>query len=110
MIHIDMNDTYKNNKMSYYQDHEEDDIKVVQYTKEYTMRVLGMTEEDIRKYGCPSALKYDGCDVVIPIPSIKSVRSNMRKIVKTESTTNDEKDLNKLAKIVSTKLAKEFFL
>ena len=96
--------------MSYYEESKQGNITVVQYTKEYTIKVLGMTEEDIQKYGCPSALKYDGCDVVIPIPSIKSVRSNMRKFVKSESKTNDEKDPKKLAKIVSTKLAMEFFM
>ena len=95
--------------MSFYKDLRSSDVKVIEYNKDYAIRNLGMTIEDIDKYGCPMGLKYEGCDVVIPIPSNKSVRSNMKKVIQKEQEET-KFDSRKAGEIVSTKLAKEFFM
>lgn len=100
--------------MAYYKDFRSSDVKIVVYDDDYVINNLGMTRQDIEKYGCPMGIKFEGCDVVIPIPSKNSVRSNMKKIIKTESRSKEHEGKNltreQIGKIISTKLAKEFFM
>lgn len=86
-----------------------DDVRVVVYSLEYTRDVLGMSEEDIGRYGLPRALKYKGCDVLVPIPSGKSTRSSMKKLLKQRAMEYPEKNDRELASDISTEMASNYF-
>ena len=85
------------------------DVYVVEYTEEYAKRVIGVSDEEIAKYGLPKALKYEGCDVLIPIPSLKSTKSSMRKLVKTKSKDSPEKNKTDISNDISDDLASTYF-
>jgi len=85
------------------------DVYVVEYTEEYAKNVIGVTDEEISKYGLPTALKYDGCDVIIPIPSFRSTKSSMKKLVKEKAGISPDKSKSELAEDVSTELASNYF-
>ncbi len=86
-----------------------DDVRVVVYSLEYTRGVLGMSEEDIGRYGLPRALKYKGCDVLVPIPSGKSTRSSMKNLLRQRSQKHPEKSPRDLASDISTEMASSYF-
>ena len=85
------------------------DVYVVEYTEEYSKNVLGVTDEEMTKYGLPMALKYEGCDVLIPIPSSRSTKSSMKKLVKKKAESSPEKGKSILAEDISTELASKYF-
>jgi len=84
-------------------------VYVVEYTEEYAKNVLGVTDEEMSKYGLPMALKYEGCDVLIPVPSSRSTKSSMKKLVKEKSGDSPDKSKSELAEDVSTELASNYF-
>ena len=85
------------------------DVYVVEYTEEYSKRVIGISDEEIKKYGLPKALKYEGCDVLIPIPSLKSTNSSMRKLVKQKAKDSPDKSKSELSNDISDDLASKYF-
>ncbi len=86
-----------------------ENVYVVEYTEEYAKNVLGVTDEEMDKYGLPMALKYDGCDVLIPIPSSRSTKSSMKKLVKQKAESSPEKSKSELSDDISTELASNYF-
>ena len=81
---------------------EGDDVSIVIYSQEFATEKLGITKEDVEKYGPPRALKYKNCEILIPIPSYRSVR---KLITKMESNNTD----NLSDEEISMKIAENFF-
>lgn len=85
------------------------EVRVVIYSFKYTRDVLGMSEDDIAKYGLPRALKYEGCDILVPIPSGRSTRSSMKKLIKQRASQEPGKSSEELALDISTEMASNYF-
>jgi len=85
------------------------DVHVVEYTEEYSKRIIGISDEEIKKYGLPKALKYKGLDILIPIPSLKSTKSSMRKLVKHKANDSPEKSKTEISNDISDELASKYF-
>lgn len=81
---------------------EGNDVSLVIYSQEFATEKLCITKEDVEKYGPPRALKYKNCEILIPIPSYRSVRKLIRKM---ESNNTD----NLSDEEISMKIAENFF-
>jgi len=57
-------------------------IGVVIYSQEFATDKLGITKEDVEKYGPPRALKYKNCNILIPIPSYRAVKKIVKNMEK----------------------------
>jgi len=81
---------------------EGDDVSVVIYSQEFATDKLGITKEDVEKYGPPRALKYKNCNILIPIPSYRAVKKIVKNMEnnKVENLSDDE---------ISVKIAENFF-
>lgn len=78
---------------------EGEDVSIVIYSQEFATDELGITEEDVKKYGLPRGIKYNNCNIIIPIPTSRIVKKMAKKMSNNELT--DEQ--------ISEKLAKDFF-
>ena len=89
--------------MSFYiVESEGDDVSIVIYSQEFATEYLGITKEDVEKYGPPRALKYRNCDILVPIPSYRSVKKIIRQM--------ENNNVDKLSdKEISIKIAEKFF-
>lgn len=77
---------------------EGEDVSIVIYSQEFATNELGITEEDVKKYGLPRGIKYNNCNIIIPIPTSRIVKKMAKKM---DNGLSDEQ--------ISEKLAKDFF-
>lgn len=89
--------------------YEGDEVSIVTYTEEYIKNNLNITPEDIQKYGMPMALKYKNCDIVVPIPTKKSMKLTSKELLSLEKKRSGKTDKPSLSCDISNRLAKEFF-
>lgn len=85
------------------------DVSIVTYTEEYIKNNLNITSNDIKQYGPPMAIKYKDCDIVVPIPTKKSMKLTSKELLSLEKKRTGKKDKFNLSYDVSDRLAKEFF-
>lgn len=74
------------------------ELSIVIYSQEFATDKLGISKKDVEKYGLPRGLKYNNCDIIIPIPTSRIVKKMVKKMGDDISTSE-----------VSEKLAKDFF-
>jgi len=77
---------------------EGEDVSIIIYSQEFATDELGITEEDVKKYGLPRGIKYNNCNIIIPIPTSRIVKKMAKKM---SNELSDEQ--------ISEKLAKDFF-
>lgn len=73
------------------------------------MNVLGMSEKEIDKYGLPRAIKFKDCDVLVPIPTCKSVKSSMKKLVHKKRESDDTLSQYEAVSLVNMEISKSYF-
>ena len=88
---------------------EGEDVSIVQYTREYSKMYLDVTDKQIQKYGLPRGLKYKGCDVIIPIPTSRSMKSTEKRLIEDEKKLHPGLEECKLKKYLSNQMAIKFF-
>ena len=90
-----------------------DGVSVVTYESEYgedyVKDILKLDAQAIENGGQPMALKYDGCDVLIPIPSRDSILATAAKSYKDLGTADNDEAREKAAKVLSLEMWKAHF-
>ena len=81
--------------------------------KEFSKTVLKLSEQDLKDHGAPFGLKYKDCDVVIPLPSKRSVcnavNNKVNDLMNGTSRTLTDKEKKEVMLRISENLATEFF-
>lgn len=81
--------------------------------KEFSKNVLKLSEQDLKDHGPPFGIKYKDCEVVIPLPSKRSVcnavNNKVTDLMKSTGRTLTDVEKKEVMLRISENLATEFF-